>query len=344
MAVDEHIQRYTGRAKEVTTVPNKPTPTGIKIWCIAQRAFILKWVWHYPGRKNGPIGVKTPKELGGTKTGKGGNKTQAMVVHLLEQLPKRDSPYTYHVYLDNLFVSTKLLELLRSLGYAATGTCRTTSGILSELIKLKSKDKGKNEMPWGTLYSFPTESNQVNQVGWKDNAFVLTMSTYWEADKKVLSLRKRPKLSSSKAKTARKPFGNLYEKKMWILELYDAYNHQMGAVDLADQMQAHNSGQRRLRRGGGQAVEHFLLMTVLVNCYLLGLYSEWEGKKMPRSQDNFRIQLGESLLILGKDAEVHKKRVYPHTDSEGLEVPLHLHQHVKMPTRKDCAACKGIRH
>jgi hypothetical protein len=295
------------------------------MWCIAQRGFMLKWVWHRPGKKNGPIGVKTPKELGGTKTGKGGNKTQAVVVHLLEQLPRRDPPYAYHVYLDNLFVSEKLLELLRSLGYAATGTCRTNSGVLSELIELKSKDRGQNEMPWGTLHAFPTESNQVNQVGWKDNAFVLTMSTYWEADKKVLSLRKRPKLSSSKAKTARKPFGDLHEKEMWIPELYDAYNHQMGPVDLADQLQGHNSGQRRLKRGGGQAVDQFLFMTVLVNCFLLSLYSQWDGKKKPRSQDDFRIKLVESLLALGQDAEVPKKRVYSHTNSEALEVPLHRH-------------------
>jgi hypothetical protein len=65
---------------------------------------------------------------------------------------------------------------------------------------------------------------------------------------------------------------------------------------------------------------------------------------MPRSQDNFRIQLVELLLILGKDAEVPKKRVFPYTDSDAIEVPLYQHQHVKIPTRKDYAACKGVRH
>jgi hypothetical protein len=84
----------------------------------------------------------------------------------------------YHVYLDNLFTSTKLLELLRAKGYAAIGTCRTTLGVLLELIELKKKDKGKGEMPWGTVRALPTETNQVNQIGWKDNAFALTMSTY----------------------------------------------------------------------------------------------------------------------------------------------------------------------
>jgi hypothetical protein len=147
------MQRFTGRVNDVTTVLNKPIPTGLKIWCVAQRGFLLKWVWHRPGQKNGPIGVLTPRELGGTKNGKVGNKTQAVVVHLLEQLPP--TKHLYHAYIDNLVTSTKLLELLYKRGYAATGTCRITSGVLSELVELKKKDKGKNEMEWGTLYHMP---------------------------------------------------------------------------------------------------------------------------------------------------------------------------------------------
>jgi hypothetical protein len=39
--------------------------------------------------KNGPVGVRTPRELGGTKkAGNGGNKTQAVVLHLIKRLPK----------------------------------------------------------------------------------------------------------------------------------------------------------------------------------------------------------------------------------------------------------------
>jgi hypothetical protein len=68
--------RFEGRAKETTTVPNKPIPTGFKVWGVAQRGFLLAWNWHIPGEKNGPVGVKTPKELGGTiRAGNGGNKT-----------------------------------------------------------------------------------------------------------------------------------------------------------------------------------------------------------------------------------------------------------------------------
>jgi hypothetical protein len=43
LVVDEIIIRYEGRAKETTTVPNKPTPAGFKVWAVAQRGFLLYW-------------------------------------------------------------------------------------------------------------------------------------------------------------------------------------------------------------------------------------------------------------------------------------------------------------
>ena len=287
MAVDESICRFTGRAFEVTTVPNKPTPTGIKIWNIGQRGFLSQWAWHKPGSKFGPVGVKTPIELGGSVSGKGGNKTQAIVLHLLERLP----PARYHVYLDNLFTSNSLMEVLRSHGFGATGTCRTNAGVISELIDIKKNDKGKDEMARGTLISIPTASGLVNQCGWKDNAFALTMSTVHDRKSKVTRVRKRPKKTSSKAKTARVPFGDQPTKELEIPKLYDCYNHNMLAIDVADQLASSNSGRRRIKRGAWQALDQWLLVTTLVNCYLVAFYSDIEGERQVkfRSQQDFRL-------------------------------------------------------
>jgi hypothetical protein len=89
LAVDEIIVRFEGRSKEITTIPNKPIPTGYKVWGAAQRGFLLVWNWHIPGQKNGPLGIRIPRELSGTiKAGNGGNKTQAVVLHLIKRLPK----------------------------------------------------------------------------------------------------------------------------------------------------------------------------------------------------------------------------------------------------------------
>ena len=160
--------RFKGRAKETTIVPGKPIPTGFKVWAAAQRGFLLLWNWHIPGEKNGPVGVKTPRELGGTiKAGNGGNKTQAIVLYLIKQLPSPLNGYGYHVFLDNLFVSTRFIEYARSQGVGVTGTCRDTGGINKELLKLKKKDR-QDIIPWGEVYSIPMPSGKVCHIGWKD--------------------------------------------------------------------------------------------------------------------------------------------------------------------------------
>ena len=101
-----------------------------------------------------------PIELGGSKKGIGGNKTAAIVAHLLGLLPTG----RYIVYLDNLFTSLPLLKYLRSRGWGATGTARTNSGILKEYVDLKAADKRSDQIPWGTLYHAPIDDNLVNQI------------------------------------------------------------------------------------------------------------------------------------------------------------------------------------
>jgi hypothetical protein len=65
-----------------------------------------------------------------------------VVLYLLEKL----SLVSYHVTLDNLFVSNKLLEVLRSRGFAAISTCRTNAGVISELINIKKNNKGPDKL------------------------------------------------------------------------------------------------------------------------------------------------------------------------------------------------------
>jgi hypothetical protein len=84
-----------------------------------------------PGVKNGPVGVYIPPKLGGTKkAGKGGDKTQAVVLYLIGRLPKLSPGFSYHVYLDNLFVSTKFVEYVYAQGIAVIGTYRDTGGVI----------------------------------------------------------------------------------------------------------------------------------------------------------------------------------------------------------------------
>jgi hypothetical protein len=71
-------------------------------------------------------------------------------------------------------------------------------------------------MPWGTLVSMPITSGKVMQMGWKDNALALTMSTVFDGSACVTIVRKRPKKTSTNAKTARVPFGDQPTKELEI--------------------------------------------------------------------------------------------------------------------------------
>jgi hypothetical protein len=93
-------------------------------------------------------------------------------------------------------------------------------------------------------------------------------------DERVLWLRKRPKETSSKAKTARVPFSSQATKVLSIPIITDRYNYHMGAVDEFNYLTSQNASLRHVERGGHQALEHWLLRIVLINCYLLALCSD----------------------------------------------------------------------
>jgi hypothetical protein len=129
-------------------------------------------------------------------------------------------------------------------------------------------------------------NREVYYVRWKDQAFVLIMSSFISGNERVLRLRKRPKETSSKAKTVRVPFGSQAIKVLSIPVITDGYNYYMGAVNEFDYLTAQNASLRHVERGGHQALEYWLLRTVLINYYLLALCSNMPE---PR-QVSFRSQ------------------------------------------------------
>jgi hypothetical protein len=60
------------------------------------------------------------------------------------------------------------------------------------------------------------------------------MLTVYNGKSKVTKVRKRPKKTLSKAKTARVPFGDQPTKELEIPELYNCYNYNMLAINVAD--------------------------------------------------------------------------------------------------------------
>jgi hypothetical protein len=136
--------------------------------------------------------------------------------------------------IDNLFVTNNFCEVMYDRGYGVTGTCRTNSGVISELVKMKKGDKGRGEMPWGEVHTFPSPSGKVMHVGFKNLAFALAMSTVFDSSERITILRKRP--TGAPARAARKAFADQATAKKEIPELYHEYNNNMGAVDVGDQL------------------------------------------------------------------------------------------------------------
>jgi hypothetical protein len=330
LAVDEAMERFTGKSKDTLIIPSKPISEGYKIWCLAQKGYILVWCWHKKGKgKNrGPQGVVLPTEL---KT----NPTASVVPHLISKLPT--AKFHYCVYLDNLFTSTKLLKVLRDRGIGATGTCRKNSGISEDLAQKKAIDKSKDEIPWGTLFVRPSEDQQICFLAWKDNALVLFQSTITDGQSTITRERKRPSETSSAAKTARVPFGDSPTKKLSIPRFVDDYNHQMNAVDQADQLRSSNAGLRRIRKGGWHAIWHFLFNVVLVNSYLLSTYSTVPETSKFTSQKEFRIALYSALI--SKATKASTKRQLEVNSSSKDTLPF-SHTVELMGKQRACYVCK----
>ena len=78
LSVDEMIERFTGRVHEIINIPSKPTPEGFKIWVLANQGYILDWLFHAKGNKNGPVNLDTH-----FTDEEGFSKMQAVVLDLL---------------------------------------------------------------------------------------------------------------------------------------------------------------------------------------------------------------------------------------------------------------------
>jgi len=111
LAVDETIERFMGRAPEIVNIPSKPTPEGFKIWVLANKGYILDWLWHARGN-GGPVDLDES-----FTEDEGFLKMQAVVLDLITQRdPDTNEPLyppgKHIVWLNNLFISVKLLTRL----------------------------------------------------------------------------------------------------------------------------------------------------------------------------------------------------------------------------------------
>ena len=154
--------------------------------------------------------------------------------------------------MDNLFSTPELFDLLRTRNIAATGTTRPGRVTSKQLVAIKASESKKDSVPWGTVYVRKHTSAEVMQFGFKDNAFVLTLSTAYIGYKDlILKTRRQPSKTSIYAKTTRVPFAGQAVKDLEIPIFIDAYNNNINGVDIRDQLRANlDNKSRRTYQGG----------------------------------------------------------------------------------------------
>ena len=121
LTVDESMQRFTGRAKEITNIPCKKHSIGYKIWILADHGYVLCFMFHSKGegKLDGPYRLEPQWQQ------KGLSATEAVVCHLAISVdPYLLKPNMHIIWLDNLFTKICLLEELRKNRIGAAGTVR----------------------------------------------------------------------------------------------------------------------------------------------------------------------------------------------------------------------------
>ena len=135
---------------------------------------------------------------------------------LVKELPNYDTLH-YHIVFDNHFTSINLLNDLRQMGIAATGTLRSNRDKKAPLKSIKEMEK----QPRGT-YDFATDKTSNSCLTrWKDNKTVTVAFTFSGANSVV--------------KTQRFIRAERLRKKIPIPKVFQIYNKKMGGVDRFDQ-------------------------------------------------------------------------------------------------------------
>ena len=142
-------------------------------------------MFYAKGDKNGPVNLDDWRT-----TWRGFSKTQAVVLDLVSQegISKNNN---HIIWLDNLFMFTSLLTVLKKEGFAGAGTVRTTKTEREEQKDQAQKEQGRGldrslavlklrhntQLLWENLYAKLSRDKEVLQLAWKDQNVVLFMTT-----------------------------------------------------------------------------------------------------------------------------------------------------------------------
>jgi hypothetical protein len=173
LTVDEIMIHFEGRSTQKVSIPGKPIPCGFKLFGLSDGGYLFNWEATRPGENEGAIldGSKYSVTIPGIIKKTFLSATQAVVVRLAKSLLRlAEEGQSFHLYLDNLFVSWKLCYYLLQRGIAVTGTVRKgAAGFPPRLLALKAVNTA---LKWGSIQASILIGNVLAFV-WQDNNLVM---------------------------------------------------------------------------------------------------------------------------------------------------------------------------
>jgi len=219
VTVDEMMIRFGGRSYHTYRMPSKPITEGYKVFALCDVGYTYSWI--FASRSNSFNGLIHQEGL--TPTG-------STVFQLASSLPY-SSGLHFNIYMDNYFPSQALLIKLRELGMGACGTARVNNSAFSPELH-----DDRKAIPWNEVSGGPADiGGKVLAVQWQDNSAVHFLTTIHSLEERIISERKKPRISSSNGPAIRRTFSPQERLNIPIPVITNDYNRYKVGVDIADQ-------------------------------------------------------------------------------------------------------------
>ena len=244
--------QFGGQSHHTYRMPSKPITEGYKVFALCNIEYTYSWI--FASRSSSFSELILQEDF---------TPTSSTVFQLATSLPYSSPPALYfNIYMDNYFPLQALLVKLRELGIGACGTARVNvSAFPSDL-----HDSRKN-IPWNEVSGADMEG-KVLALQWQDNSSVHFLSTIHCLEDRIISERKKPRISSSNDPAIRRAFGSHERVNVPIPVITNDYNCSKVGVNVADQYRSYYFTQLKCLRNW-PPIFFWLLDTTIINSYLL---------------------------------------------------------------------------
>ena len=192
--------------------------------------------------------------------------------------------------MDNYFPSQALLIKLRELGMWTCGTARVNTSAFPPALHDERRNIPCNEVSGGPADA----AGKVLALQWQDNSAVHFLTTIHTLEERVISERKKPRISSSNGPAIRRAFGSQEWLNVPIPVIINDYNCYKVGVDVADQYRSYYFTQLKCLRNW-PPIFFWLLDITIINSYLL-LCRLTPHSTYPGTSRSFCIFLAKSII------------------------------------------------